>query len=69
MTTATTTSRACTSCHADLDHCHGVLVTHADGAVECHGDSACDDTSISRHDWRASCTDLGTCPCALPAAA
>lgn len=64
------TAGACSSCHADLDHCHGVLVLHVDGTTECRGDRPCDDTSLIRHDWRGACGDVAEgCGCSLATAA
>jgi hypothetical protein len=38
----------CPGCTHWLDHCHGTLVMHADGAVECT-DPACTGTRSERH--------------------
>jgi hypothetical protein len=44
-----------------MDECHGLLVTHGDGRVECL-DLECVDLDAPRHDWRASCIDVpGLC--------
>lgn len=48
-----------------MDECHGLLVTHDDGRVECL-DDACVATDAPRHEWRASCADVdvpGLCDC------
>lgn len=50
-----------------MDECHGVLVTHTDGRVECL-DPDCVRLDGPRHDWRASCEDVpGICSCAAEA--
>lgn len=44
--------------------CQGLLVTHADGRVECL-DEGCVSFDGPRHEWRASCEDVpGICDCA-----
>jgi hypothetical protein len=46
-----------------MDECHGVLVTHQDGSVECL-ESECVDLAAPRHEWRADCADVaGLCGC------
>ena len=46
-----------------MDECHGVLVTHDDGRVECL-DDGCVRLDGPRHEWRASCADIpGLCDC------
>jgi hypothetical protein len=46
-----------------MDECHGVLVTHQDGSVECL-ESGCADLAAPRHEWRAGCADVpGLCGC------
>jgi hypothetical protein len=62
----------CTDCDDELEHCHGVLVRHADGRRECLDPPACDAVEPA-HGWAVPCADLG-CPCAeepevLPVAA
>jgi hypothetical protein len=50
-----------------MDECQGLLVTHADGRVECLDDD-CMRPDGPRHEWRASCTDLPElCECAAAA--
>lgn len=52
-----------------MDECHGLLVTHTDGRVECL-DDGCVSFDAPRHDWRASCSDVpGLCDCAAEDAA
>jgi hypothetical protein len=46
-----------------MDECHGLLVTHEDGRVECL-DVDCVELDAARHDWRAGCADVpGLCGC------
>ena len=52
-----------------MDECHGLLVTHTDGRVECLDDD-CVSFDAPRHEWRASCEDVpGLCRCAADEAA
>jgi hypothetical protein len=47
-----------------MDECHGLLVTHEDGRVECLDDD-CTQLDGPRHQWRATCTEVpGLCGCA-----
>jgi hypothetical protein len=41
-------SAACPYCAAQADHCHGTLVRHADGTVECT-DVTCLELGDERH--------------------
>ena len=45
----------------DQDHCHGTLVLHADGSVECEHEATCaaDET---QHDLWVTCDEL-RCGC------
>jgi hypothetical protein len=53
----------CTDCLEQLQHCHGTLVVHADGRVEClDGDAGCTRLAAA-HGWRTSCDDLGMQGC------
>lgn len=47
-------STRCPDCHAEADHCHGTLVRHADGTVECT-DPTCDELGVGRHDLVVVC--------------
>ncbi|MFE2956752.1 hypothetical protein ACWCW7_19295 [Nocardia tengchongensis] len=59
---------SCASCESALDHCHGTLIVHAAGPVECT-ESECFDTDRARHLFVADCFDAaGGCACAAPAA-
>jgi hypothetical protein len=53
----------CAACRDDLAHCHGTLVRHADGTVECT-DDGCPGTDAGLHDLRVVCeiSDHG-CSC------
>jgi hypothetical protein len=55
----------CSSCTADLVHCHGTLVQHADGTIECTDDT-CPGTDLVFHELRIVC-DLSEqgCHCLL----
>ena len=51
----------CADCAADFDHCHGTLVTHGDGTVECT-DQACVLLDPLRHPLIIDCAIvLGGC--------
>ncbi|MEU3273893.1 hypothetical protein ABZ639_23900 [Saccharomonospora sp. NPDC006951] len=57
----------CVSCKTDLDHCHGTLVRHEDGAADCT-DLGCTDLEVLRHDLVIDCGSIeGGCGCAEPA--
>jgi hypothetical protein len=52
-----------TDCAAELDHCHGTLVTHHDGFAECTED-ACVAFDPARHTLSIGCQDIdGGCGC------
>ena len=53
------TTPAC--CGTDLAHCHGTLVLHADGTVECDHEDACGADEPQHRLWVA-CDELG-CGC------
>ncbi|SFQ30198.1 hypothetical protein SAMN05421810_10610 [Amycolatopsis arida] len=57
----------CPRCTGGIDHCHGTLVLHADGFVECT-DPACPDADEPRHFLTIDCAEIdGGCACvALP---
>ncbi len=48
-------------CVEGLAHCHGTLVLHADGTLECEGESACG-ADESQHELWVACDELG-CGC------
>jgi hypothetical protein len=51
----------CLDCDDELEHCHGVLVRHADGRRECVEHAACDGAEPA-HGWAVACTEVG-CRC------
>jgi hypothetical protein len=53
---------SCARCAEDLDHCHGTLITHADGTAECTT-PACRNTDGARHTALADCATLADCQC------
>jgi hypothetical protein len=63
---------ACVRCARDLDHCHGTLVVHTAGDVECT-EPACFDVDRVRHAFVVDCAgtlvDACTCVEDLPARA
>jgi hypothetical protein len=55
----------CASCITDLDHCHGTLVVHPDGLVECT-EIACFDVDSARHPLIIDCEVVdGGCQCTM----
>jgi hypothetical protein len=53
----------CVSCLAELDHCHGTLILHENGAVDCI-EPGCPDLDEARHVLRISCVEVdGGCVC------
>jgi hypothetical protein len=53
----------CASCISDLDHCHGTLVVHPDGLVECT-ELACVELDRARHLSIIDCQQVdGGCQC------
>ena len=56
----------CRDCEQDLWHCHGTLVRHTDGTVECC-DETCPDVH-ARHAFELSCADIAPSCCAGVAA-
>ena len=51
----------CTDCHDELEHCHGVLVRHGDGRLECVEDATCGGGEPA-HAWAVPCAEVG-CGC------
>jgi hypothetical protein len=51
----------CDDCRAGLAHCHGTLVVHADGTLECDGVEVCG-AEEALHEWWVPCTEL-VCGC------
>jgi hypothetical protein len=60
--TKPTASAGPARCGEGLAHCHGTLVLHADGTVECDGESICGADEVQHELWVA-CDELG-CSCA-----
>lgn len=59
----------CPDCAAGHEHCHGTLVVHPDGAVECVGSVSCDEVA-ERHPLVVECRELDPrCGCAEQPAA
>ena len=56
-------SEGCRSCIAELEHCHGTLVLHRDGSVECT-DPECRHADDG-HDSVVPCDEIAPpCSCA-----
>lgn len=56
-------SKGCMDCAAVLDHCHGTLIEHHDGALACT-EGGCGDADPMRHELTATCESLaGGCDC------
>ena len=51
----------CIDCHDELEHCHGVLVRHADGRRACLEGPGCVGAEPT-HGWAVACSEVG-CPC------
>ncbi|MGH3450565.1 MAG: hypothetical protein ACRDQW_07515 [Haloechinothrix sp.] len=55
----------CARCSSDLEHCHGTIVEHADGFVECT-EPACQDADGLRHAFVIECSMVeGGCACTI----
>ena len=52
----------CTGCGEEVDHCHGTLVRHADGWVECT-DGSCLVLAVERHELVLACGPGEGCAC------
>ena len=54
---------ACWSCATAVDHCHGTLVLHADGGIDCDEVATCG-ADPGRHEWWLTCAELAwRCSC------
>jgi hypothetical protein len=53
---------ACAGCVETIDHCHGTLVRHADGMVECT-DLSCVVLAVERHELVLACGPREGCSC------
>lgn len=64
ITTMTTANAAttCPGCTSELDHCHGTLVLHGSGAVECT-EPSCAELVLVRHVLVVECHEM-SCRCA-----
>jgi len=52
----------CRSCVDGFDHCHGTLVSHENGEVECT--EPCADFDDARHGLSITCAEIdGGCAC------
>lgn len=59
----------CADCANELDHCHGTLIIHREGIIECTEDG-CVVLDTVRHDLIIDCESVtGVCGCAEPAMA
>jgi hypothetical protein len=58
----------CSGCRDNLDHCHGMLIVHADETVECD-QPGCLDLDRVRHEFVVVCDEnpAGRCDCLLVA--
>lgn len=64
-TTGTTTGTTCRWCTAELDHCHGTLVVHESGLVECEL-TGCTTLDPARHVVVLDCVEVDvTCICGV----
>lgn len=62
-------NKVCADCVAEVDHCHGTLIVHPGGALDCTT-PGCSDLDGVRHDLRIDCRGIaGGCRCALDDAA
>lgn len=53
----------CSSCEVGVDHCHGTLVEHGSGFIECT-DMACLSFAVERHSLVIDCEAVeGGCGC------
>lgn len=56
----------CRSCLSGVDHCHGTLVLHENGDVDCT--EVCYDLGAVRHRLSISCAEIdGGCACVVVA--
>lgn len=56
-------AKACDDCAAYAEHCHGSLLIHRDGSLECSDDTC--DTPAESHEHVVDCFDV-TPPCGCP---
>jgi hypothetical protein len=56
---------ACLLCARGLEHCHGLLIEHANGTCECIDDPLCPGARVL-HEWIQHCSSLKPpCRCGL----
>ena len=61
----TKTGMTCVSCRTGLDHCHGTVLVHVDGGVECT-EPDCVDAVLLRHTLVIRCDQVeGGCDCVI----
>lgn len=57
------TNTSCADCAEGLDHCHGTVIAHRDGATECT-EPNCAPADPVRHALVVDCADVdGGCAC------
>jgi hypothetical protein len=56
FTGSVTVEVTCWDCGAGLEHCHGTLIVHYDGALDCT-EQGCSDRDPARHLLRLDCAD------------
>ncbi len=62
-TGGTKTGMTCVSCRTGLDHCHGTVLVHVDGGLECT-EPDCVDAVLLRHTLVIRCAEVeGECDC------
>ena len=47
----------CSDCDNGLDHCHDLLIRHADGTIECTAGGECT-MRVEVHTWVLTCADV-----------
>lgn len=63
MTSAARRKASCRECEEAVDHCHGTVMLHSDGSVECT-EVHCSDLSEFRHIYVLTCTVvINECRC------
>lgn len=57
------TNTSCADCAGGLDHCHGTMIAHRDGATECT-EPNCVPADLVRHALVVDCSEVdGGCAC------
>lgn len=57
---AAVSQRPCRDCVRELSHCHGSLIVHRDGALECT-EADCVQVHFAVHELVLECAQLGDC--------